>query len=66
VKAGEVLVIRARPPLEGSSVGCTPHRYEALEAEYVDAEVRKQPGYRGYHLVVTGRNFSERCRLLSD
>jgi len=49
VRSGEVLrVVSARDEL----VSCRPHRYVALEADFVDAPTRARAGYKGYGLVL--------------
>jgi hypothetical protein len=49
VRTGEVLrVVSAREDM----VSCRPHRYLALEADFVDPETRAHPGYKGYGLVI--------------
>jgi hypothetical protein len=42
-----------------------PHRYDALELEWVDAETRGNVGYRGYALMLEKAVVVERCQPLT-
>jgi hypothetical protein len=64
VPAGEVLTVTIFRRGDSATVSVTPHRYEALEAEFVDPEVRRRDGYRGYHLVIERAALDECCRAL--
>jgi hypothetical protein len=67
VRAGEVLIVSfVTPRAEGPLVSVRPHRYEALEAEFVASELRRSSEYRGYHLVVARRDVAEYCKLLAE
>jgi hypothetical protein len=63
---GEVLIVkfvaqRVRSPF----VWFRPHRYDALELEWVDAETRGSADYRGYALMLEKTVVNECCRSLS-
>ena len=61
VFAGEVLVVdRDR----GSTVFVRPHRYEALEADFVEPLLRSSTGYRGYCLELRRDDFTAHCQVL--
>jgi hypothetical protein len=67
LRAGEVLVVSfVTPRAEGPLVSVRPHRYEALEAEFVASELRRNSEYRGYHLVVARKDVAEHCKLLVE
>jgi len=66
VRPGEILVVTFVSRSESSTVSMRPHRYEALEAEFVDADIRSKGGYSGYHLVINRVLIDERCRLLAE
>ena len=74
VRAGEVLVVtfvtRHRRRGDGRTyywgrVHFRPHRYDALQFEWVDVEARESVGYRGYSLMVEMPLVNERCQLLT-
>ena len=75
VRSGEVLVVKfvarsrrraADRPFESPVVYLRPHRYDALELEWVDAETRESAGYRGYSLVVETPLINERCQPMRE
>jgi hypothetical protein len=66
VPAGEVLVVRFVAQRVGSPfVSFRPHRYDALELEWVDAETRGSADYRGYGLMLEKTAVNERCQVLA-
>src|SRR5207237_5627616 len=52
VRSGEVLKVVGAHRDDTEWVSFHPHRYEALEEEFVDSETRAHPGYRGYGLAM--------------
>lgn len=64
VRAGESVVVDSVLRSFSLTVSVRPHRYEALETEFVEPEVRSKGSYYGYHLVVERALVDERCRLL--
>lgn len=66
VPPGEVLVVQfVAARVESPIVHFRPHRYEALELEWVDAETRGGAGYRGYALMIEKTVVIERCQFLA-
>jgi len=66
VPAGEVLVVRfVAARVESPVVHFRPHRYEALEREWVDAQTRSGASYRGYALMLEKTMVIERCQFLA-
>ena len=66
VPAGEVLVVGFVAQRVGSPfVFFRPHRYDALELEWVDAETRGGADYRGYALMLEKTVVNERCQVLT-
>lgn len=49
---GESFVVASDPPDSAPAVYVDPVRYDALHDRFVDEEVRKNPRYRGYHLLI--------------
>jgi len=66
VRSGEILVVTFVSRSDSSTVSMRPHRYEALEAEFVDADIRSKGGYSGYHLVIKRVFIDEHCRSLAE
>ena len=75
VRSGEVLVVTFAGPTRRRADGrtynsgvvfLTPHRYDALELEWVDAETRESTDYRGYSLIVERLLIRERCQLMTE
>jgi hypothetical protein len=64
VPAREILVVTLFGRAGSMTVSVTPHRYEALEHEFVDPETRSSDGYRGYHLVIERAAVDKCCRPL--
>jgi hypothetical protein len=63
VAAGEVLVVDRD---NDSAVFARPHRYESLEAGFVEPTWRLSAGYRGYYLEIQRDDFREHCKLLDQ
>jgi hypothetical protein len=61
--AGEVLVVDREVD---SAVFVRPHRYAALEADFVEPALRQSTGYRGYCLEVSRDDFTEHCKVLDQ
>jgi hypothetical protein len=67
LRSGEVLDVVLAPPFDRILVlSCRPHRYEALEVEFIDAATRENSTYRGYRLSITGSFLRKHCRPLSE
>jgi len=64
VRAGEVLVVSFILRPGARSVSVRPHRYEALEEEFVSPETRSDAEYHGYHLSIDHALIETHCRLL--
>src|SRR5262245_17396661 len=65
VPVGEILVVALMPRPDSQLVGMRPHRYEALEAEFVDSEIRSRDGYTGYALLLRRASVEKSCRPLT-
>ncbi len=64
VRAGEILIVDRCCQTFSMTVSMRPHRYEALESQFVEPEIRSKGSYRGYHLVVERVLVDDRCRPL--
>jgi hypothetical protein len=62
MRAGEILIVGPVFHADSPTVSVRPHRYESLEAEFVDSETRERDGYGGYHLVFERAVLLEACR----
>jgi hypothetical protein len=65
IPAGEILVVTIFRRSDSLTVSVTPHRYQELEPQFVDPEVRGKDGYRGYHLVIERAAIDRCCRPIS-
>jgi hypothetical protein len=63
VSAGEVLVVDR---VSDSTVFVRPHRYQALEADFVEPALLLSTGYRGYYLEVRRGNFTAHCKVIDQ
>src|SRR5450755_4606462 len=66
VRSGEVLTVLGLQPDGSEWVSFRPHRYEALEAEFVDPETRAHAGYRGYGLAIDRPLVESECALIGE
>ena len=67
VPAGEVLVVDYEDRHDDSpAIFVRPHRYQALEADFVEPASRLSPGYRGYYLELQRDDLTEHCKVLDQ
>jgi hypothetical protein len=66
VQSGEVLTVLGPQPDGSRWVSFRPHRYEALEEEFIDPETRAHAGYRGYGLVIDRPLVESDCAFMGE
>ena len=66
VRSGEVLTVLGPQPDDSKWVSFRPHRYEVLEEEFIDPEIRAHPGYRRYGLVIDRPRVESECAVVGE
>ena len=65
VPVGEILIVALETRPDSRLLPMRPHRYQALEAEFVDPELRCRDGYTGYALLFQRAAVEGNCRPLA-
>ena len=57
--------IASDPPKQATAVNCVPVNYREFEDSYVPSDVKADPKYAAYYLIIDFAQIESRCELLT-